>query len=272
MNKLFTPVYLIAGWLGVAAIGYAQPAVPVKVCSLYGAGYHYIPGTDICLHELTGLTQQQTAGGTWTAMLPASTPGKWTDDLRDSCGNGRPVKVGTYKPGDFKLNAFETYQAAPFGLRLQRGEYISKVIMSGGFYNPLQPQARDSHSAKIQGHFCLRFADPTFFTSDLGSAPTYPSFCGTAPLGCVANSQLVGAPAPYEFPVLGAPLEHYNTDVNGRVVGQPMTCGSQLVVTTGMGKYNPTVANDPSRPEVNLQPGGSLNTWVCVVSAGHEDR
>src|SRR3979411_414482 len=28
----------------------AKPVEYVKVCSLYGAGFYYIPGTDICLH------------------------------------------------------------------------------------------------------------------------------------------------------------------------------------------------------------------------------
>ncbi|MBM3529599.1 MAG: porin, partial [Alphaproteobacteria bacterium] len=27
----------------------AKPVEYVKVCSLYGAGYYYIPGTDICM-------------------------------------------------------------------------------------------------------------------------------------------------------------------------------------------------------------------------------
>ena len=270
MNKLLTTVFLVSGFLGVAATGYAQPVEFTRVCSLYGSGYHYIPGTDICLNEQTGQTKQQTAGGTWTAMLPTSTPGKWVNDARDSCGSGRLVRVGTYRPTDFKPNAFDNYQVAPFGLRLQRGEYISKVIMSGGFYDPLQPQARNTQLGS--GQLCLRFADPTFFTSDMGSAPTYPAFCGTAPLGCVSNSQIVGAPAPYEFPVLGTPIVRYNTDVNGRAVDQPMTCGSQLVVTTGMGRYNPTIATDPSQPGVNLPAAGSLTTWVCVMSVGQEDR
>ena len=36
----------------------------VKVCSLYGAGYFYIPGTDSCQQSSTGIVKTQTANGT----------------------------------------------------------------------------------------------------------------------------------------------------------------------------------------------------------------
>ena len=36
----------------------AKPVEYVKVCSLYGAGYYYIPGTDICMH-LGGYVRQE---------------------------------------------------------------------------------------------------------------------------------------------------------------------------------------------------------------------
>ncbi|MCW5686157.1 MAG: porin, partial [Pseudolabrys sp.] len=29
--------------------GFSKPVQYVKICSLYGAGFYYIPGTDICL-------------------------------------------------------------------------------------------------------------------------------------------------------------------------------------------------------------------------------
>ena len=50
-------VMLVAGLLGVASNGYAQPFQPVeyvKICSMYGAAFHYIPGTDTCLNDITG--------------------------------------------------------------------------------------------------------------------------------------------------------------------------------------------------------------------------
>ena len=35
----------------------------VKICSVYGAGFHYVPGTDTCLQEATGITKRQTEDG-----------------------------------------------------------------------------------------------------------------------------------------------------------------------------------------------------------------
>lgn len=41
-----------------------EPVEYVRVCDLYGYGYFYIPGTDICLNPVTGETRQQTEQGT----------------------------------------------------------------------------------------------------------------------------------------------------------------------------------------------------------------
>lgn len=38
----------------------------VKVCSLYGAGWYYVPGTDTCYNTNTGMEKTQTAHGTVT--------------------------------------------------------------------------------------------------------------------------------------------------------------------------------------------------------------
>ena len=38
----------------------------VRICDspLYGKGYNYIPGTDICVNPTTGITKYQTVNGT----------------------------------------------------------------------------------------------------------------------------------------------------------------------------------------------------------------
>lgn len=250
------------GLLGSASSAHAEPVEYVKICSLYGAGFHYIPGTDICANEVTGETRQLTAGGVWTSLLPSRSQGQWVSNPQQECGRGRLVKIGSFKPNDFKLNTQDNYQASPTGLHLQRDEFVSKVMMSGGFGDPYQPEAQNPQPGMAQ--FCVRLADTTFSTIDMGYAPVYPKFCGTAPLACFSNAQILGTPAVYSTSVLGAPLVHYNTDITGRVMGQPQTCGSQLVVTTGMGRYNPTVTSDPSRPGVAIPAIGTVTAWACV--------
>src|SRR5262245_32047595 len=47
----------------------AKAADPVRICSLYGKGFYYIPGSDMCL-SITGFTRFQIyafQGGTATA-------------------------------------------------------------------------------------------------------------------------------------------------------------------------------------------------------------
>src|SRR4051812_31953158 len=45
----------------------AKPVEYVKVCSLYGAGFYYIPGTDICL-KVGGYVRYQVNFGTGTSI------------------------------------------------------------------------------------------------------------------------------------------------------------------------------------------------------------
>jgi hypothetical protein len=55
----------IGAVLAVAGVGTANAAVDyVKVCSLYGAGWFYIPGTDTCINTSSGETRVQTELGT----------------------------------------------------------------------------------------------------------------------------------------------------------------------------------------------------------------
>ncbi len=84
---------LLAGAASLLTVATAQaadlpvkvkPIQYVKVCSLYGAGFYYIPGTDICL-KVGGYLRAEAdvnAGGTLT---PAVGPGSANN--RDSVNN-----------------------------------------------------------------------------------------------------------------------------------------------------------------------------------------
>jgi len=50
----FTTFALAAGLLIIAPPSRAQAVEYVKICSLFGAGFYYLPGTDICHNPVTG--------------------------------------------------------------------------------------------------------------------------------------------------------------------------------------------------------------------------
>ena len=57
-------IFIALGWVSVFALGHAGPAVQyVRICSLYGADYFYIPGSDACLNTNTGQVKIQTKSG-----------------------------------------------------------------------------------------------------------------------------------------------------------------------------------------------------------------
>ncbi len=86
---------LLAGAAGLLTVATAQaadlplkakPIQYVKVCSLYGAGFYYIPGTDICL-KVGGYLRAEAdvnAGGTLTAAV-----GPGSVNNRDNINNRR---------------------------------------------------------------------------------------------------------------------------------------------------------------------------------------
>src|SRR5438128_1905351 len=103
MKKLYLSTALaigLLGLLGTASIGYAQISSAsveyVKICSLYGPGFHYIPGTDICTNDFNGDTRQATAGGVWRSLLPYP-EGKWVTNQQQECTpGGKLMTVGAF--------------------------------------------------------------------------------------------------------------------------------------------------------------------------------
>ena len=65
----------------------AKPVEYVKVCSLYGAGYYYMPGTDICLKLGGYVRYQATVGTTSLTVGPMNgLGGVWTRTASDDFG------------------------------------------------------------------------------------------------------------------------------------------------------------------------------------------
>lgn len=166
----------------------------VKVCSIYGDGFYYIPGTDVCTNSFTGDTRQQTPGGTWRTFLPYP-EGKWVTNRRAECEEDRLVHVGTFKSTDFTLNPWERKETAPVPLSVKPPTFISKVMMRGGFNDPRLPGGRSGVNGRLG--LCLRSKDPDVFEQSGDNFINPPYGNGLLPLGCVANSRIVGMPATY---------------------------------------------------------------------------
>ncbi len=64
MSKVIAGLAIAASSLTGIGTAAAVPVQYVKVCSLYGSGWFYIPGTDTCINTSTGETRVQTELGT----------------------------------------------------------------------------------------------------------------------------------------------------------------------------------------------------------------
>ena len=159
----------------------AQAVEYVKVCSLYGAGFNYIPGTDTCYNPATNDARTQTEGGTWRFRVPDN-PGRWVPIPQLACLDGRLVKFGDFTGANLTLNAHSRYETAPTALKLRPGQYISKVMYKGGFTNI-------ASNALGAGSFCMfyKWQDPTL---------TDPSYSA---LGCSDTSKQATVPATLAF-------------------------------------------------------------------------
>jgi hypothetical protein len=266
MNRMSIPLISMIGLLGLASASYGQVQY-VRICSLYGAGFDYIPGTDVCLNQQTGDARAQTLGGTWRTILPYK-DGAWVTNPLIECGlTSRLVKVGDFKSTDFSPNAYERLETAGVPLGLKPSEFITKIIMKGGFYDPRLAAARSGSGLGTLA-LCVRSIDPNVV--EPGS--TWPYGNGAVPIGCVVNSRIVGMPAAYAVLAMGAypQIDEYYTDAQLTNVAGPYVFGSQLVVTTdiltpGPNALSYTAGFTDSGPIV--QPlAGTLSVSACVAS------
>jgi|GEM_PF-1361530 hypothetical protein len=126
----------------IAAPGHAAPVEYVKVCSLYGAGFFYIPGTDTCTSAFQILTNQfdlaraQTKSSTGTAMA-ASLVAPW-------------LPTGTNYAVSSHWATFDGQHAAGFsGLIRISGNFV----FSGGFALGLDKGSLTSLNNRTQTEF-----------------------------------------------------------------------------------------------------------------------
>jgi hypothetical protein len=180
------------------------------------------------------------------------------------CAAGRLVRVGTFKSTDFTLNAWDRKQSPPFRLKLKLDELITKVIMSGGFYDPRIP---NRHGVNGTDGLCLRSIDPTLMEIG-GSGPFNPPYGnGLLPIGCVANSRIVNMPAAYSITATAAypDIDSGFLDAGQTLISGPYDYGRQLVVTTDLGAGGASLLTYYDAVTQLTEPmAGRLSVSVCV--------
>jgi len=270
MNKRsFVLLCVLVASLVIASSASAAPVEYVKICSVYGAEFLYLPGTDVCWNSHTGDARMATAGGVWRTLLPYP-EGKWAQQFRLGC-EGKIIKVGDFRSTDFKLNPWERKETAPFPLELPTGQFITQVIMSGGFYDP---RIRSQGGSNGTLGLCLRGKDPTVFIPNPSNGrPENPPFGnGLLPIGCVANSRILNMPLPYVISATAAYPQTYSffPTADQTVVSGPYTYGRQLVMTTDIGPggqrlltYRDATAN------VDRPLAGTVSVHVCIGGDGY---
>ncbi len=256
--------------LCLASTAAAVPPEYVKICSLYGSGFNYVPGTDICWNAQTGDTRQQTVGGTWRSLQPYP-EGVWSQQFKRECA-GKIVKVGDFHSTDFALNPWDRQETAPFDLVLPANQFITKVIMSGGFYDPRVKSQGGSNTGTLA--FCLRGKDSTVLipAPNPGDPPTNaPYGNGLLPIGCISNSRILNMPLPYVISATAAYPQTFSLfpGADETVVAGPFTYGRQLVVTTDIGAGGPNLLTYHDKTNDTYPPlAGTLSVYVCLGGVG----
>ncbi|HUY18575.1 MAG TPA: porin [Candidatus Binataceae bacterium] len=277
-------IALIATIIGLSAFIVFNPSQAdaqvqyVKICSLYGAGFEYLPGTDICVDFETNEARQLTAGGTWRWRMPES-PWTWVQgNPETACRGGKLVKFGDIAPSDLTLNAHSRYETSTdHPLKLKKGQYVAAVLYHGGFTSP-EYQVADLPSCPSSNTSVLDATDVSCtagdapvgggagacevacvnggweFTGNHGGNVGNGNFCmyyyyvdpnqGPAyslPLGCVDTGSLANAPGTLTFTATN-PL--------------PPTTSAPVSIV-GANGHEWTV---PSAADIQ----GSLSVWLCL--------
>jgi hypothetical protein len=219
MKKLVKSL-LLGSAAGLAAVGAVQAAdLPVKakaveyvkVCSLYGAGFYYMPGTDTCL-KVGGYVRVQYETGAWAGG--ATAVGGQAALTRTATPN-----VAYRGRGDITLDA-----------RTQTAYGTLRSYIRGGWQNTDGGQGFHFDRAFIQ------FAGFTF-----GNTQSFYDFLSLAPYGY--SAQRIGSDTGALGVMLAAYTAQFGNGLSGTIsLEQPR---NKLLVD-GDGAAAPTVTNDYS--------------------------
>jgi len=260
---------LLATFLSASFTAQAAPVEYVKVCTAYGSGFFYIPGTDTCYNPRTGDTRVATENGVWRTKIPYPT-GEWVKNKNDLKCKGKIVTLGTFKSTDFTLNAWERKQTPPIAVPIADTQYVSQVVMSGGFYDPRLPNPRSGASGSDA--FCVRSLDPSIPEVQPDPEPDDPPRKnrwgnGMLPIGCIANSRLLNMPGPY---AVDADVSYPSVEVgfaNGEQTEKygPWTYNTHLSVTTDGERGGETTLMYKDADDTLKPLAGEITVSVCVA-------
>ena len=253
----------------------AEPVEYLRICSLFGAAYFYLAGTNICDDVTTGDARQTTSGGVWRWSTPDN-PRTWLPNPQLGCAGGQLVKFGDITPSDLVLNAYSRLETKThYPLKLKVGQYISAVMYQGGFGG----------------------ADN--LVSDLPACPASDTFVSDATVPCTAGDNPVGGGefncrvtcvnGAWEYTGnaggggLGSfcMLYYYDDPILGARYSPPLGCldtaSQQKLPATSM--FSPISPKPPATPNqiyvlgaagpISKVPdtsyiGGELSVWLCL--------
>src|SRR5262245_26263980 len=148
------------------------PVEYVKICSSFGAGFYYIPGTDVCLNTATNDAREATG---WRWRIP-NNPREWAQAPGKAC-HGQLVQFGGITGDDLTENDYSRYETKVHPpLQLKPGQYIDSVLYKGGF------------TGVGRGNFCIYY-----YYEDPIDTPNY------VPLGCIDTAPQATVPATLVF-------------------------------------------------------------------------
>jgi hypothetical protein len=149
----------------------------VRICSGYGTGYFYLPGTDICVNYATNDAVEATVNGAWHWRIP-NNPRTWVATPNGTCHGGNLVKFGDISGSDLTQDAYLRWETnAQYKLKLKPGQYIGSVLYKGGF----------TGTGVDPGNFCM------YYYNDSQNVATY------VPLGCIDTTAQATVPATLMF-------------------------------------------------------------------------
>lgn len=258
----------------------AVPVEYVKICSLFGTGFFYLPGTDICINFATNDARQATEGGVWRWRVP-NNPRTWVTNPGDACHDGHLVKFGDITSSDLTQNSYSRYETKThYRLKLKQGQYIASVLYKGGFTTAkyLVSQLPACPSAN-------RFvSDATDSSCTAGDAPIGGG-TGACDVACVSGAwQFTGNYAGGVEPGNFCMYYYYTYDPSiGPVYSFPLGCidtSSQAALPETL-QFSPdspippaTVDTDVLGANGNLwkvtstaEIQGKLSVWLCLQNA-----